>query len=56
MKLQEVIDNINRTIEGKMALRDALAQHGPAFARMVEINLDELKAIRADLLKVQASS
>ena len=54
MKLQEVIDNLNRTIDGKMTLRDALERHGPSFARMVEVNIDELKRIRDDLLKVQS--
>ena len=54
--LQTVIDNLDRTIAGKMTLKDALERHGPIFARLLEVNVDELKRIREDLLKVRENS
>ena len=57
MKLQEVIDNLNRTIAGKIELKEYLERsfNGELFARMVEINIDELNRILIDLLKVQTT-
>lgn len=55
MKLQEVIDRLNNTIEGKVELKEYLerAFNGRVYARMVEINIDELKKIRDDLLSIK---
>lgn len=62
MELQEVIDNLNNTIEGKenwlnsLKLNDAsdptTRQALDVTMSFVEINLKELRAIRNDLLDI----
>jgi hypothetical protein len=56
MKLQEVIDNLNRTIEGKERLlaRVSEGEFGIVVGHYVEVNLNELRRIRDDLLKVKS--
>jgi hypothetical protein len=58
MTVQEIIDNLDRTIEGKEDLHRTMIDSGTVagvtMARWVKVNLDELKRIREDLLKVKA--
>lgn len=57
MNLQTVIDNLDRTIEGKEDLHRVMSSGIPVevmLAKWVQINIDELKRIREDLLKVKA--
>jgi len=55
MTLQEVIDNLTRTIEGKITLRDALVtgNANENVIKFVQINIDELERIKQDLLKIK---
>ena len=57
MKLQEVIDNLNRTIFDKEILADLLEisdqYANVVMARVIRINVEELTKIRDDLLKVE---
>lgn len=60
MDLQKVIDNLDNTIAGKEAFKDSLENDGSRdfkiLNKMFELNLKELRDIRADLLLVQIAS
>lgn len=53
MKLTDVIDNLDNTIKGKEELLSRIG--AGAMNQLIKINIEELKRIRADLLKVQSS-
>ena len=58
MNIQTVIDNLDRTIAGKIELRNQL-RFGtclPSLADLVQINIDELNRIREDLITVRDNS
>lgn len=58
MTIQEIISNLDRTIEGKKILADLLEDSDKlaniTMAKVLRINIHELKSIREDLLKVKA--
>lgn len=58
MTVQEIIDNLNRTINGKRELLATLEREASTWnlagVEMVRINVEELERIRDDLLKVKA--
>jgi hypothetical protein len=51
--VDDVIANLDNTIRGKLALRERL---DPMMAQIIDINVDELKRIKADLEKVKQSA
>lgn len=53
MKLQEVIDGLNRTIAGKEELLSVISND--TIRQFIQINVDELKRILEDLQKVKKS-
>lgn len=56
-KVDNVVKNIDQTIKGKEIFLECLREDGLSdaskllMARVVEMNIDELKRIRADLVK-----
>lgn len=57
MNIQTVIDNLDRTIEGKKNLLGRLDHPvPPALVELVWINIDELNRIREDLITVRDNS
>lgn len=58
MNIQTVIDNLDRTIRGKEMLRDELARRTiyNAVVEIVQVNIDELTKIRADLITIRDNS
>ena len=62
MDLDVVLENLDRTIEGKTKLRNDLLRQiavnpvAKVMLDFLDINLDELEAIRKDLQAVKASS
>ena len=56
-KVDNVLKNIDQTIKGKEIFLECLREAGLSdassllMARVVEMNVDELKRIRADLVK-----
>ncbi len=54
MKLSEVITNLDNTIKGKEEL--LLKIDRGVMNSLVKINIDELKRIREDLLKVKKAT
>lgn len=52
MTLKEVIENLNRTIEGKRYLLERVEDE--LVCRYIRMNIDELARIRDDLLKIEA--
>lgn len=54
MTIDKVIENLNNTIEGKEILKQVFVDAGKeAFAKLVQINIDELSRIRDDLVVVR---
>ena len=53
MKLQEVIDGLDRTITGKEELLSIISND--TIRQFIQINVDELKRILEDLQKVKKS-
>lgn len=60
MKLQTVIDNLDNTVAGKERLLESYRKHSPddrltmILAEMLQLNLKELRAIRADVRLVDS--
>lgn len=55
MTINEIIKNLDRTIVGKEGMLKGIDRnnvYGAVGASYLEINIDELKRIRADLLEV----
>jgi hypothetical protein len=59
MDLNTVIENLDRTITGKEVLKEyyAVSKHveHKTVVYLIEINIDELKRIREDLIQVKLS-
>jgi hypothetical protein len=51
MTIADVINNLDNTIKGKEML---MRVGHPVFVNVIQINIDELKRIKADLEKVEA--
>lgn len=57
MTIDKVIENLDNTIGGKEILKQVFVDAGKeAFAELVQINIDELSRIRADLVMVKNRS
>ena len=56
MKIETVLTNLDRTIEGKELFLSKLSEPTDSLAiGFVKLNLDELRRIHADLVKVKKS-
>ena len=54
MTVTEVLQNLDRTIDGKELMLKSIndTTYGKIMRQFLEINIDELKKIRADLAKI----
>ena len=56
MTIQDVIDNLDNTITGKYELLRTFVEAKNPLAKVLELNINELNAIRDDLIEVRDGS